>query len=157
MLSRQARAAAEVMACSSMAAECCATDPTGPGVAAMISSGHDDQVIATVKAFEAAGVEGVSDCSPGCLLYALRLCLKLRVDQEVKVRSLGSALAFCLENPLEIQPGHSTNLAATQLCKQTRSQVKCTQTQKMLGALAQAVPCSAGMKEDRSSRSRRIT
>ena len=126
MLSRQARAAAEVMNCASISTESFASDPSRPDVAAIVASGFADQVFATVKAFEAAGVEGVSDCSPCCLLYALRLCLKLRVDQETKVRSLGSALAFCLENPLEVQPGHSTNLWATQLCKQTRSQVKCT-------------------------------
>ena len=119
-------AASAAFTCAQVCASVCpsvgvfeGSSPARPDIGAVVSSGYADQAFAIVKAFEAIGLESVSDVAdvaPGLVYSALRICLMLRADQEQKIRGLASAISFCIENPLELLPGARTDGMATQLC-----------------------------------------
>ena len=74
-----------------------------------------------VRAFERAGVEGLSDAGPAVLFQALTLIKYMRShrDCEEKVRSLGSGLVFAIEHSLVYSNkyGVSSGATATQICE----------------------------------------
>jgi hypothetical protein len=98
-----------------------AGDIVRPDLDAIVSSGVFELCLAIVRAFERAGVEGLSDASPSVLNNALNLIKYLRSHQdcEAKIRGLGSGLAFAMEHSLdEIKAvAATTGAAATQICE----------------------------------------
>jgi hypothetical protein len=98
-----------------------AGDTARPDLDALISSGVFEQCLGIVHAFERAGVERLSDASPAVLFLALTLIKYLRShrDCEVKIRGLGSGLAFAMEHSLDYIKalGYTTGASATQICE----------------------------------------
>ena len=92
-----------------------------PDLDALVSSGIFEQCLGIVHAFERAGVERLGDASPAVLQMALCLIKYLRShrDCEVKIRGLGSGLAFAMEHSLDIikVTGFTTGASATQICE----------------------------------------
>jgi hypothetical protein len=98
-----------------------AGDTARPDLDALVSSGIFEQCLGIVHAFERAGVERLGDASPAVLQMALCLIKYLRShrDCEVKIRGLGSGLAFAMEHSLDIikVTGFTTGASATQICE----------------------------------------
>jgi hypothetical protein len=98
-----------------------AGDTVRPDLDAIVSSGLFEQCMGIVRAFERAGVEGLSDAGPAVLFQALTLIKYMRShrDCEEKVRSLGSGLAFAIEHSLVYSNkyGVSSGATATQICE----------------------------------------
>jgi hypothetical protein len=91
-----------------------------PDVEACVSSGLVDECCAAVTAFEARGVEGLGDVNHftvSIVLEQLKLSMSHPVCEQ-KVRGMGRALGFCLENSLDMceEIGISTGATATQIC-----------------------------------------
>ena len=91
-----------------------------PDLAALVSSGLFDLSVDAVTTFAAAGVDGLGNTdhmavSP--LLSFLKYCRALP-GCEAKIRSVAPALAFCLENSLDViaELGITTQVTATSLC-----------------------------------------
>lgn len=90
---------------------------------ACVSSGAFDLCIEAVVAVASAGVDGLSDTNHFSLYLALSLIVKCREQPgcETKVRAapMPDALAFCLENPLEVskETSYTTDgMASTLAC-----------------------------------------
>ena len=138
-----------------------AGDTARPDLDALVSSGIFEQCLGIVQAFERAGVEGLSDASPGVLVMVLSLIKYLRSHQdcEAKIRGLGSGLAFAMEHSLDVSKvmGMTTGAQATQICEQLphqnvyfSSSLQCCRLILLLPvrtcAQRQAVVCLGGMK-----------
>jgi hypothetical protein len=91
-----------------------------PDLAAIVASGLFDLGVEIVVAFAAAGVDGLRDTDHLVVLFALGL-LNIGGSQpgcETKIRGAAGALAFCLENSLELAEaiGMTTGAFAAKLC-----------------------------------------
>ncbi len=86
----------------------------------IVSCGMFDECASGVALAAASGVEGLGDVSTASLYGALKTLVACR-DQpgcEVRIRSIARALAFYLENSLDVMSelGISTGSVAAQLC-----------------------------------------
>jgi hypothetical protein len=103
-----------------------AGQPQRPDLEAFVASGLFEECARAVAAFAAAGVEGLRDAHH-CYLYqalgVLRNC-RQHPGCEARIRSLAPALAFCLENDLDVfeQIGTTTASNATQICESLHSE-----------------------------------
>jgi hypothetical protein len=98
-----------------------AVQPLRPDLEAFVASGLFEECASAVTAFAAAGVEGLHDTNHLGLTAALsmlRNCLP-QPGCEARIRSLAPALAFCLENGLELteELGMATAASAAQVCE----------------------------------------
>jgi hypothetical protein len=86
---------------------CFAGQVTRPDLEAMVSSGLLDLCLDMVVAFAAAGVEGLQDAEHSVLGVALCIVARCGTQPgcEAKVRSMATALVFCLENSLDFMKG----------------------------------------------------
>lgn len=95
--------------------------PTRPDVQACVASGVFDICIDMVAAFASRGMDGLQDTDHCALTHALNLCKVCSSEPgcEAKLRSVATALAFCLEHPLECieEFGSSTGASAAQICE----------------------------------------
>ena len=91
-----------------------------PDLAAIVASGLFDICIEIVVAFAAAGVDGLRDTDYIAVWCALMVIVSLGSQPgcEGKIRGAGSALAFCLENSLDMVEamGMTTGSVAASLC-----------------------------------------
>eukprot|EP01046_Picozoa_sp_COSAG06_P001050 COSAG06_NODE_31_length_31488_cov_60.882793_35_plen_433_part_00 len=93
---------------------------TRPDLDAMVSSGLFDVCLEIVAAVTAAGVTGLRDTNHEVLYKALNFITSCghQPGCEAKIRGVGSALGFCLENSLDVmeEVGRTTGAAAAKLC-----------------------------------------
>eukprot|EP01046_Picozoa_sp_COSAG06_P003154 COSAG06_NODE_119_length_23111_cov_51.658613_22_plen_387_part_00 len=93
---------------------------TRPDLDAMVSSGLFDICLEMVAAVAAAGAEGLHDTNRQVLYSALNVLTYCghQPGCEAKIRGVGSALGFCLENSLNVmeEVGRTTGAAAAKLC-----------------------------------------
>ena len=99
--------------------------PQRPDLEALVASGLFEECVSAVVAFAAAGAEGLHDTSHtslGMTLNVLRNCHQ-QPGCEARIRSLASALAFCLENDLDYmeQLGITSASYAAQICESLRN------------------------------------
>ena len=91
-----------------------------PDVAACVSSGLLDLSVEAVAAFAAAGTDGLSDTDHWAVHIALSNLRNCRAEAgcETKIRGVAHALAFCLENSLDLIEaiGATTQSTAAQIC-----------------------------------------
>ena len=75
-----------------------------PDLATLVSSGLFDLSVEAVTAFFAAGVDGLGDTDHWAVFNALSFLRSCRAQPgcEAKIRSVAPALAFCLENSLDV-------------------------------------------------------
>ena len=91
-----------------------------PDLAACVSSGLFDMAIEGLTAFTTAGVDRLGDTDH----FALYMCLgiprncRAMPGCEAKIRSVATALAFCLENSLDTCKaiGYTAQASAVQVC-----------------------------------------
>ena len=78
-----------------------------------------DVCIAAVVACASTGVEGLQNTHLYALYNCLQAILKFPERDEKRIRAVPEALAFCLENSVEIchELGMSTGSAAAQICE----------------------------------------
>ena len=92
-----------------------------PDLEAIVASGLFEECVDAVAAVGAAGTEGLHDIHHGTLLCVLTLLTRCRQQPgcEARIRSLAPALAFCLENGLELteELGMATAASAAQVCE----------------------------------------
>jgi hypothetical protein len=92
-----------------------------PDLEAIVASGLFEECVDAVAAVGAAGTEGLHDIHHGTLLCVLTLLTRCRQQPgcEARIRSLAPALAFCLENDLDLfeQVGTTTASSAAQICE----------------------------------------
>ena len=93
---------------------------TRPDLNAMVSSGLFDICVEMVRASAAGGMDGLRDKHHCTLYQALNAITRCGPQPgcEAKIRGVGTALGFCLENSLEIaeEVGNTTSTAAAKLC-----------------------------------------
>ena len=91
-----------------------------PDLAAIVASGLFDICVEATEAFAAAGAEGLRDANHSAVLYALGFLAKCgrQPGCEAKVRGAAGAVAFCLENSLDVieELGYTTGAMAAKLC-----------------------------------------
>ena len=91
-----------------------------PDLAACVSSGLLDLSVEAVVAFAAAGVDGLGDTDHCAVYSALGFFRYCRAEPgcETKIRSVAPALAFCLENNLDLMEdlGMTTQGNAASVC-----------------------------------------
>jgi hypothetical protein len=97
-----------------------------PDLEAIVASGLFEEGAAAVAAVGAAGTEGLHDthhCALYCALSVLKYC-RQQPGCETRIRSLAPALAFCLENDLDVfeQVGTTTASNAAQICESIYSE-----------------------------------
>eukprot|EP01052_Picozoa_sp_SAG31_P001966 SAG31_NODE_66_length_28567_cov_30.222698_7_plen_413_part_00 len=100
-----------------------------PDLAACVASGLFDICVKVVAAFAAAGVESLRDTDHIAVFGALTLLVTVtrsvtvgtRPGCEAKIRGIAGALAFCLENSLDVVEvmGFTTGSSAAVLCCRT--------------------------------------
>ena len=92
-----------------------------PDLEAIVASGLFEEGAAAVAAVGATGTEGLHDTHHSILYQALSLLKNCRQQPgcEARIRSLAPALAFCLENDLDLfeQVGATTASSAAQICE----------------------------------------
>jgi hypothetical protein len=139
-----------------------------PDLEAIVASGLFEECVDAVAAVGAAGTEGLHDTHHATLVCALSLLKHCRQQPgcEARIRSLAPALAFCLENDLDVfeQIGATTASSAAQICESIYSRYS---TQQMRVALCfdplnalstpQAAACLGETKAARNSPSRSST
>lgn len=100
--------------------KCFAGKARRPDLSAFVASGLFDQCIEVVSCFATPGVFRPDGASPLAIYSALAYLRNCRVHPgcEAKIRSIGPALAFCLENNLDVaaQAGLTTQGCAASLC-----------------------------------------
>jgi hypothetical protein len=91
-----------------------------PDLAACVASGLFDLCIELVVAFAAAGVDGLRDTDHIAVFISLSVIASVGTQPgcEAKIRGAAGALAFCLENSLEVVEavGMTTGAFAAKLC-----------------------------------------
>lgn len=92
-----------------------------PDLEGIVSSGLFDDCASAVSAVAAVGVDGLlHDTSVEALIQSMRLLLVCRAQTgcEAKIRSIASALAFCLEHDVDYSEalGNTTGSVAAELC-----------------------------------------
>ena len=98
----------------------CAGQKARPDLEAAVSSGIFDLCVEMVVSVASAGVEGLQDTNHGALVFALlwlSLCSRL-AGCEAAIRDTATALAFCLENSLDLieELGMTTGAIAARVC-----------------------------------------
>ena len=136
--------------------------PQRPDLEAIVASGLFEECVDAVAAVGAAGTEGLHDTHHATLVCALSLLKHCRQQPgcEARIRSLAPALAFCLENDLDVfeQVGTTTASNAAQICESIYS--KCELRSVLIHSLhmtAQAAACLGETKAARNSPSRSST
>lgn len=96
-----------------------------PDLEAIVASGVFEEGAGAIAAVGAAGMEGLHDTNSTNLYNALTLLKHCRQlpGCEARIRSLAPALAFCLENDLDMfeQLGMTTTANAVQICESLHS------------------------------------
>jgi hypothetical protein len=99
----------------------CAGQAVRPDLEVCVSSGFFDLCVEAVAAFAAAGEAGLEDTNVLALYMALSAVRDCRAQPgcEPKIRSVASALGFCLEHDLDFMKelGGTTGGNATQICE----------------------------------------
>ena len=102
-----------------------AGQPQRPDLETIVASGLFEDCARAVAALAAAGTECLQDTDHSalyCALGVLKACWQ-QPGCEARIRSLAQALAFCLENDLDIfeQVGTTTASNAAQICESLHS------------------------------------
>ena len=109
-----------VLMAVSMCSACFAGCEMRPDLEVFVSSGLLDECTGAVAAFEARGVEGLTDTHYGALNMSLAILKDAWTHPacEQKIRSVGRELGFCLENSLDFceELGMSSGGNATHIC-----------------------------------------
>ena len=124
-----------------------------PDVAACVSSGVFDVCLEIMVAFEACGTNGLQTVSGPGLYSAISVVVRCAwyPGCEGKIRGVVSALAFCLENSIDVVPesGQTTGSLAAQLCAPPASHdlwtPACVSTLLWYQAELRRLRCWAGM------------
>ena len=86
----------------------------------IVASGLFEQCITAIEAVAAAGTEGVHDVDGFAITMSLNVLKDCRNQDgcERRIRSIGSALSFCLENDFDVAAalGVTSGAVAAQLC-----------------------------------------
>ena len=129
-----------------------------PDIESMIATGLFDECVAGIEAVVAGGTEHLHDVAGCSLFYALRVVLNCRSQPkcEARIRSLASALDFCIEHDFELikEIGATTaaNAASIGEPASTRFKKLCTRSPKIMHQLSllrfpvQYARSSAGMR-----------
>ena len=84
--------------------KCFFGEPERPDLQAIVETGLFEECAVAIASFAARGVDGLRDTHHlglVCALLNLRNCCK-QTGCEARIRSLAPALAFCLENDLDL-------------------------------------------------------
>eukprot|EP01043_Picozoa_sp_COSAG02_P056471 COSAG02_NODE_6699_length_3414_cov_8.770437_3_plen_145_part_00 len=91
-----------------------------PDIAACVSSGLFDECLQAMVALEAGGAKGLVTVVHSSLYSTISIVVRCRSHPgcDDKIRGVASALAFFLENPVNLveELGSSTDSLAAQLC-----------------------------------------